>query len=159
MTCNSFRSWSKPRSVWDFSPNLNNDCTCTTGLGGDICTLVTGHAASSDLAISSVISPKGFYCDLLAVHSKTIFIIILLLLTEGYRFKVKCFAWQENQSETHLPEIQESVSTIIIKKEAIHQVKNIRYSFCFCPKQTVTGKTAERGRTPHLIEQLSKDRT
>lgn len=43
-------------------------------------------------------------------------------------------------------------------EKVIHQVWNVWHTF-FCHKRTVITKTVEKGRTLHLIEQLSKDRT
>lgn len=108
---------------------------------GDICTLVTGHKKlnKSDqtqlqptwLSVL-VISPKGFrggfYCDFVAVQSKIIFIIILLLLTEGCRFNLKCFARQENKSETHLPE---RICFHNTQEEVIDQVWNVWHAIFF----------------------------
>lgn len=107
---------------------------------GDICTLVTGRKKPKQVwsdpqlhltCLSALlISPKGipawFYCDSVAVQRNNSLTVILLLLTEACRFRLECFAWQENP-ENHLAEVHQSVS--IIEEEVIHHVWNVWHAF------------------------------
>lgn len=98
--------------------------------------------------------PRKVLLTFVAVQSKTIFIITILWLIKGYWFKIKCFAWQERQHETHLLKIvYENLIPQCIWRSNTASLNCLTHIFL-----DSNYKNSWK-RTYHVIEQLSKDRT
>lgn len=150
MTYNCLRSWSKPRLIWVcriFSCLKQWLYTQGWPGRGDICTLVTGHKKpnKSDQTRSSI--RPGYQLSLSAQKaSEQGFIVTLWHFKAKLSLLLSFHRWQKvidsnlnalhdrKTSETHLPEIWESVSTIHMKKSYI-KFWNVWHTLYFVPNR------------------------